>query len=199
LRVESELWQDAERFIDREHQSRSTLSIGRTPYLSHPNSQLSTLNSQLLTKMDLPESQLLLKRVINIKAVVTQRWKEETQALLQSQISELDGQLQQLEIQGQRAVAEIQKQSLQPPGPQVLQQIESIQVQVNQQKSELLEQKNMALQQLQQVQFLELNQEVNQGQVEGYFGAKLGDNLIAKMNVEILLHDGVIMEIRGTI
>jgi len=149
--------------------------------------------------MDLPESQLMLKRTIAIKAVVTQRWKEETQQLLQSQISELDGQLQQLEIQGQRAVTEIQKQNLQPPGPQVAQQIESIQMQVNQQKSELLEQKNLALQQLQQVQFLELKQEVNQGQIEGYFSVKLGDNLIAKMNVEVLLHDGVVMEIRGTI
>jgi hypothetical protein len=149
--------------------------------------------------MDRQESQLLLKRVINIKAVVTQRWKEETQQLLQSQINELDGQLQQLEIQGQRAIADIQKQNLQPPSPQVVQQIESINMQVNQQKSQLLEQKNMTLQQLQQVQFLDLNQEVNQGQVEGYFSAKLGDNLIAKMNVEILLHDGVIMEIRGNI
>jgi hypothetical protein len=149
--------------------------------------------------MDRQESQLLLKRVINIKAVVTQRWKEETQQLLQSQIDELDGQLQQLEIQGQRAIADIQKQSLQPPSPQVLQQIESINMQVNQQKSQLLEQKNMTLQQLQQVQLLDLNQEVNQGQVEGYFSAKLGDNLISKMNVEILLHDGVIMEIRGSL
>jgi type VI protein secretion system component Hcp len=149
--------------------------------------------------MDLPESQLMLKRTIAIKAVVTQRWKEETQQLLQSQVSELDGQLQQLEIQGQRAVTEIQKQNLQPPGPQVAQQIESIQMQVNQQKSELLEQKNLALQQLQQVQFLELKQEVNQGQIEGYFSVKLGDNLISKMNVEVLLHDGVVMEIRGTI
>ena len=99
--------------------------------------------------MDLPDSQLLLKRVVAIKAVVTQRWKDETQQLLQSQISELDGQLQNLETQGQRAVAEIQKQNLQPPGPQVVQQIESIQMQVNQQKGELLEQKNAALQQLQ--------------------------------------------------
>ena len=82
--------------------------------------------------MDLPDSQLLLKRVVAIKAVVTQRWKDETQQLLQTQISELDGQLQQLEIQGQRAVTEIQKQNLQPPGPQVVQQIESIQMQVNQ-------------------------------------------------------------------
>ena len=72
-------------------------------------------------------------------------------------------------------------------------------MQVNQQKSELLEQKNMALQQLQQVQFLELKQEVNQGQIEGYFSVKIGDNLIAKMNVEVLLHDGVVMEIRGNI
>ena len=55
--------------------------------------------------MDLPDSQLLLKRVVAIKAVVTQRWKDETQQLLQSQISELDGQLQNLETQGQRAVA----------------------------------------------------------------------------------------------
>jgi YlqD protein len=149
--------------------------------------------------MDRQESQLLLKRVINIKAVVTQRWKEETQQLLQSQINDLDGQLQQLEIQGQRAISDIQKQNLQPPSPQVIQQIESINMQVNQQKSQLLEQKNMTLQQLQQVQFIDLNQEVNQGQVEGYFSAKLGDNLIAKMNVEILLHDGVIMEIRGNI
>ncbi|WP_373541287.1 YlqD family protein [Chamaesiphon sp.] len=149
--------------------------------------------------MDPSESQLLLKRVVAIKAVVTQRWKDETQQLLQNQISELDGQLQQLEMQGQRAVAEIQKQSLQPPGPQVVQQIESIQMQVNQQKSELLEQKNQALQQLQQVQFLELKQEVSQGQVEGYFAVKLGDNLISKMNVEVLLHDGVVMEIRGNI
>jgi hypothetical protein len=149
--------------------------------------------------MDLAESQLMLKRVINVKAIVTQRWKDETQQLLQGQINELDGQLQQLEMQGQRAIAEIQKQSLQPPSPQTVQQIDNIQIQVNQRKSELLEQKNGILQQLQHVQFLELNQEVNQGQMEGFFTAKLGDNLISKLNVEVLLHDGVIMEIRGSI
>ena len=33
--------------------------------------------------MDLPDSQLMLKRVVSIKAVVTQRWKDETQQLLQ--------------------------------------------------------------------------------------------------------------------
>ncbi|PPS44055.1 YlqD family protein [Chroococcidiopsis sp. TS-821] len=149
--------------------------------------------------MDASKPQLLLKRAVNVKAVVTPRWKEEVQQQLQAQINAVDSQLQQLEMQGQRAIAEIQKQSLQPPGPQTLQQIENIQLQVNQQKSELLEQKNQSLQNLQQVQLLELEQEVNQFQIEGIFSTTIGDNLISKLQVEILLRDGVVQEIRGDI
>jgi YlqD protein len=149
--------------------------------------------------MDLSASQLLLKRVVNIRAVVTQRWKDEVQQGLQGQINEVDSQLQQLEMQGQRAIAEIKQQSLQPPGPQVMQQIDNIQLQVNQKKSELLEQKNAVLQQLQEVQMLELNQEVIQGQVESIFQVGVGDNLVAKMNCEVLLRDGVVMEVRGAL
>lgn len=149
--------------------------------------------------MDVTPSKLLLKRAITVKAIVTQRWKEEAQQQLQGQINQLDSQLQQLEMQGQRMIAEIQRQSLQPPGPQVMQQIENIQVQVNQRKSELLEQKNQILQQLQQVQLLELEQEVNQGQIESFFNIERGDNLVQKMQVEILLRDGVVEEIRGDI
>ena len=149
--------------------------------------------------MDESKSNLLLKRPVNIKAIVTPRWKEEVQQQLQTQINQIDSQLQQLDMQGQRTIAELQKQSLQPPGPQVLQQIESIQIQVNQKKSEFLEQKNQQLQQLQQVQMLELDQEVSQGQMESYFRVELGDNLVRKMNVEILLRDGIVEEIRGDI
>ena len=145
------------------------------------------------------ESNLLLKRPVNIKAIVTPRWKEEVQQQLQTQINQIDAQLQQLDMQGQRAIAEIQKQNLQPPTPQVMQQIESIQIQVNQKKSELLEQKNQQLQQLQQVQMLELDQEVSQGTIESYFRVERGDNLVRKMNIEILLRDGIVEEIRGDI
>jgi hypothetical protein len=149
--------------------------------------------------MDVSKPQLLLKRVVNVKVIVTPLWKEEVQQQLQTQINQTDQQLQQLDSQGQRAVAEIQKQSLQPPGPQTLQQIENIQVQVNQKKSELLEQKNQSLQNLQQVQFLELDQEVPQFQMEGFFRVEPGDNLISKMQVEIVLRDGVVEEIRGDV
>ncbi len=149
--------------------------------------------------MDVYKPQLLLKRAVNIKAVVTPQWKDEVQQQLQAQINQLDQQLQQLDMQGQRTIAEIQKQSLQPPGPQTLQQIDNIQLQVNQKKSELLEQKNQSLQNLQQVQLLDLDQEVNQFQMEGFFTVEPGDNLISKMQVEILLRDGVVEEIRGDI
>ncbi len=142
---------------------------------------------------------LILKRVVNVKTVVTQRWKDETQQAMQGQINEVDSQLQQLEMQGQRAIAEVKQQALQPPGPQVMQQIESIQMQVNEQKSQFLEQKNGVLQQLQQVQFLELNQEVGITQIDGNFAVQVGDSLIEKMNLEILLRDGIVMEIRGIV
>lgn len=163
------------------------------------SSQLQTTLVNVKSFMDVSKPQLLLKRVVNVKAIVTSLWKEEVQQQLQAQINQLDQQLQQLDIQGQRAVAEIQKQSLQPPGPQTLQQIDNIQVQVNQKKSELLEQKNQSLQNLQQVQFLELDQQVNQFQMEGFFRVEPGDNLISKMQVEILLRDGVVEEIIGDI
>ncbi len=149
--------------------------------------------------MDVYKPQLLLKRAVNVKVIVTPRWKDEIQLQLQEQINQLDGQLQQLDMQGQRAIAEIQKQSLQPPGPQTMQQIDNIQIQVNQKKSELLEQKNQSLQNLQQVQLLDLEQEVNNFQMEGIFTVEPGDNLISKMQVEIVLRDGVIEEIRGDI
>ncbi|MEA5515440.1 YlqD family protein [Nodularia sp. UHCC 0506] len=149
--------------------------------------------------MDVSNPNLLLKRVVNVKVIVTPLWKEEVQQQLQAQINQNDQQLQQLDVEGQRAIAAIQKQSLQPPGPQTLQQIDGIQGQVNQKKTELLEQKNQLLQNLQQVQFLELDQEVNQFQMEGFFRVEKGDNLISKMQVEILLRDGVVEDIRGDV
>lgn len=143
-------------------------------------------------------SKLTLKRVINIKAVVTPLWKEEAQKQLQAQINQVDGQLQQLEMQGQRMVAELQKQAgeqLDAMGAQ--QQIAEVQNRLNQDKSKLLQQKNQNLQQLQQVQTLDLDVEVEQGKVESFFDVSVGDNLVKKLQVEILIKDGIIEEIRG--
>ncbi|MDJ0729119.1 MAG: YlqD family protein [Crocosphaera sp.] len=149
--------------------------------------------------MEEANTSLLLKRPVNLKVIVTSRWKEEMQQQLQAQINQLDNQMQQVEMQGQRAIAEIQKKSVSPPGPETTQQIDNIQLQVNQKKSEFLERKNQFLQQMQQVQVVELEQEVVQGQMESFFRVEKGDNLVKKLNVEIVIRDGVIEEIRGEI
>jgi YlqD protein len=147
--------------------------------------------------MEVSNSQLLLQRNVNVNVVVTPRWKEEAQQQLQAQLNGIDDQLQQLDMQLQQVLGEVQKQSIQPPGPETMQQMENIKMQFNQSKSELLEQKNQVLQQLQQVQTLELEQEVNQGQIISTFKLEKGDNLIQKMNVEVLLRDGIVEDIRG--
>ena len=142
-------------------------------------------------------SQLQLKRTITVKAIVTPLWKEEAQKQLQNQINQVDSRLQQLEMQGQRVVSEVQKQTENPEDPAIKQQVASVQNKLNQDKSKMLQQKNQFLQQLQTVQTLELDKEVNQGQMDSFFTVNVGDNLIKKMQVEILLRDGVVEEIRG--
>jgi YlqD protein len=142
---------------------------------------------------------LMIQREVNIKAIVTPRWKEEAQQALQAQLNQVDGQLQGLDLQLQQVLTDMQKQSIQPPGPDTLQQMEGVKMQFNQAKSELLEQKNQVLQQLQQVQTLAIEQEVPQGTVFSTFKIQVGDNLISKMNVEIMLRDGIVEEIRGDV
>ncbi|MGI8933196.1 YlqD family protein [Leptolyngbya sp. BC1307] len=143
------------------------------------------------------QSQLMLKRVVNIKAVVTPLWKEEAQKQLQNQLNQIDGRLQQLEMQSQRVLTEMQKPGANPADTAVTQQISSVQAKLNQDKSQQLQQKNQLLQQLQQVQTLELDKEVNQGQIDSFFHVAVGDHMIKKMQVEILLRDGIVEDIRG--
>ncbi|NEQ95435.1 MAG: hypothetical protein F6K30_01665, partial [Cyanothece sp. SIO2G6] len=114
---------------------------------------------------------------------------------LQSEINRFDGQLQQLQSQGQQALTQLQQGG--QPENVIQQQTVNVQNQVNSKKNEILQKKNQALQQLDQVQKLEMGQEVGQGQVESFFTAKQGDNLVKKMQVEIVLEDGVIKEVRG--
>jgi len=38
---------------------------------------------------------------------------------------------------------------------------------------------------------------VSQGQMDSFFYVKQGDNLLNKLQVEVLLEDGIVREIRG--
>ena len=147
--------------------------------------------------MDYTNASLLLKRPVTIKAIVTAQWKEEVTQQLQKQVVQLDQQMQQLEMQGKRTIEEISMQAQDPANMQIKKQVENIHGQVNQKKAEMLEKKNNFLQQLQQIQLLDLDQEVVQAQMESFFRLEKGDNLVKKLNVEVVLRDGVVEDIRG--
>jgi hypothetical protein len=140
---------------------------------------------------------LTIKRTITVRAVVTPRWKEDAERELSNAISNLDQQLAQLEQEGQRVVDEIRRQSANPLDPRVQEQVGSVQQQVGAKRAEFDEQKRQVLEQQSQVRELQMEQIVDQGQIESTCEVRVGDNLVQKLQVAILVRDGVIEAIEG--
>ena len=138
-----------------------------------------------------------IKRSITVRAVVTPSWKEDAERELSGAISSADQQLAQLEQEGQQVVTDVRSQSANPLDPRVQEQVAQVQQQVALKRSELEEQKRNLLQQQTQVRELEMEQIVEQGQMESFCDLKVGDNLVSKMQVSILVRDGIIEAIEG--
>ena len=138
---------------------------------------------------------LSIKRSITIRAVVTPAWKEEAERELSAGISATDQQLAQLEQEGQQVVDDVRRQSANPLDPRVQEQVAQVQQQVAAKRAELEEQKRKLLQQQAQVRELEMEQIVDQGQLESFCDIKVGDNLVSKMQVAVVVRDGVIESI----
>ena len=138
---------------------------------------------------------LSIKRSITIRAVVTPSWKEEAERELSNGIATTDQQLAQLEQEGQQVVNEVRRQSANPLDPRVQDQVAQVQQQVAAKRSELEEQKRNLLQQQAQVRELEMDQIVEQGQLDSFCDIKVGDNLVSKMQVSVVVRDGVIESI----
>jgi len=140
---------------------------------------------------------LSIKRSITVRAVVTPRWKEDAERELSNAIANTDGQLAQLEQEGQQLVDAIRSQSANPLDPRVQDQVASVQEQVAAKRAELEEQKRQLLEQQRQVRELEMEQIVEQGQLESFTDVRVGDNLVEKLQVAVLVRDGVIEAIEG--
>ena len=138
---------------------------------------------------------LSIKRSIAVKAVVTPDWKEEAEREISAAIATSDKQLAQLENEGQQVVDDVRRQSANPLDPRVQEQVAQVQQQVAAKRSELEEQKRNLLQQQSQVRDLEMEQIVEQGQIESFCDLKVGDNLVEKMQVSVLVRDGVVESI----
>ena len=140
---------------------------------------------------------LTIKRPLTVRAVVTPTWKEEAEREISNSIAGLDQQLAQLEQEGQQVVDEVRRQSANPLDPRVQDQVAQIQQQVAAKRAELEEQKRTYLQQQSQVRELEMDQIVEQGQLESTCELRVGDNLVEKMQVAIVVRDGVVQSVEG--
>lgn len=136
-----------------------------------------------------------LKRPVAVKAIVTEKFKSEATKEIQQALQNFDLGLQQLEFQGKRALSDLEKNAEVPNKEQARQnlqgQIEQQRAQINGQKAELLQRLNVISQ-------LEMDAEFLQATVDNYVDVKVGDNLYNKLsNTEVIVKDGVVVEIRG--
>ena len=143
------------------------------------------------------DGSLSIKRSITVRAVVTPRWKEDAERELSGAIATSDAQLAQLEQEGQQVVDEIRRQSANPLDPRVQDQVASVQQQVAAKRAELEEQKRTLLEQQRQVRELEMEQIVEQGQLESFTDIQVGDNLVEKLQVAIVVRDGVVESVEA--
>lgn len=125
---------------------------------------------------------------ITLKAVFTRQLKEKMTAELKSLLTEIDMELQQLEFQSKRILAGAEKAN-----PQ---QRLGLKQEIDQKKEEAESKREKIKKQLQDVNQYTPGDEVFQGTLSGVVTLKVGDNLDDCLVQEVLVKDGIIVEIR---
>lgn len=144
----------------------------------------------------MPQS-LSLRRQAIIKAIVTENFKQQAAAELQGALQQIDMQMQQLEFQGKRAIADLEKKGISPAGPELTAQLNQLKAQIEQERQNLFAAKNDMMQKLNMIGQLEVGSEFVQGNVDNFVDVAVGDNLYAKLSApEIIVKDGIVVEIR---
>jgi hypothetical protein len=132
---------------------------------------------------------MVIKRQILLKAIVTEKLKEQLVADVQEAIQRVEESQDELERQSRRLMLELQRTDLNR-AMAFRQQLELEKRKQDDVKAELQEQ-------LKEYQGLPLGEEIARGTVEGDITVKVGDNLMEKLGqAEILVEDDIIKEIR---
>jgi hypothetical protein len=138
-----------------------------------------------------------LMRQVAVKAIVTENFKNQVGSEISRNLQQIDAELQQLEFKAKRAVADIEKRSIQPLSADTKAQIDSIRQQVETEKVRLMQLKEEMTGQNQALAELPLGSVVTQFTVENPVEVRLGENIFQRLEGgEILVKDGVIQEIR---
>jgi hypothetical protein len=132
---------------------------------------------------------MILKRQILLKAVVTERLKEQLLQDVQDAIQRVEESQEELERQSRRLMLELQRTDLNR-AMAFRQQLDMEKRKQDDVKAELQEQ-------LKAYGELNLGEEIARGTLEGDIEVSVGDNLVEKLGqAEILVEDDVIKEVR---
>jgi hypothetical protein len=137
------------------------------------------------------EKAIELKRVVMVKAVVTDAFKDNLVKELERAVKNLDTQVQQMDFQAKSHMEDLKKKGM-------ISQMTSFKKQLEDEKGRQAAAKADLQMKIEEAKKLVLNSEFIQGPLEGPVTVKAGDNLYKKIGAaEILVKDGLIQEIRN--
>jgi len=132
-----------------------------------------------------------LKRVVMVKAIVTDAFKTNLTKELERAIKNLEMQEKQIESQSKAHIDDLKKQGM-------MQQLNSFLKQLDEEKGRMSAARADLTSKIEEAKKLKVGSEFIQGPLEGPVNVKIGDNLYKKIGAaEILVKDGIIQEIRG--
>lgn len=132
-----------------------------------------------------------LKRVVMVKAIVTEAFKQNLVRELERAVSNLETQLTQMETRSKDYLEDLKKKGL-------MQKAAAFKHQLEDERNRQAAAKSDLLMKIEEAKKLQLNSEFVQGPLEGPVKVRVGDNLYKKVGgAEIIVKDGIIQEIRG--
>jgi hypothetical protein len=132
-----------------------------------------------------------LKRVVMVKAVVTEPFKSNLVKELERAIKNMDAQVSQMESQSKTFLEGLRKKGQ-------MSQVTTFKKQLEDEKARQAAAKSDLMMKIDQAKKLVLGTEFVQGPLEGPVNVGVGDNLYKKVGgAEIVVKDGIIQEIRG--
>lgn len=132
-----------------------------------------------------------LKRVVMVKAIVTEAFKDNLIKELDRAVKNIEAQASQMDMQGKGYLEDLKKKGLMQKAAAFKHQLDDERARQSAAKADLT-------MKIEEAKRLEIGTEFVQGPLEGPVKIGIGDNLYKKVGgAEIIVKDGIVQEIRG--
>ena len=140
--------------------------------------------------------ELLLKRQVTVKTLVTDVFKQQANSELSNELKLIETQMSQLEAQYQHTLQQLEQLAQQ--GQNVQRQLDQLNQEAQQKRNQLASLKMEVASNLANLDKIPNGNFIVTGVLENFVGVKVGDNIYDKLkNAEIIVEDGIIKSIQG--